>query len=138
MNRADFQNLALIRLAEAKALLVSGNPNGAYYLAGYVVECALKACIARQTRAEDFPPRPELVREMYTHEPIKLLRQAGLDAALNAQRSSDPAFRDNWAQVVAWTVEKRYLTFTHPEAQSLLDAIENPTEGVLPWLQQYW
>ncbi|MCP5119377.1 MAG: HEPN domain-containing protein, partial [bacterium] len=49
MNRTDFQNLALERLDDAKVLLDGGRYNGAYYLSGYVVECALKACIAKLT-----------------------------------------------------------------------------------------
>jgi HEPN domain-containing protein len=57
MNRTEFQSLAEVRIREAKALLDAGLWDGAYYLAGYAVECALKACIAKRTRAEDFPPR---------------------------------------------------------------------------------
>jgi HEPN domain-containing protein len=45
MNRFDSQKLASLRLREAKALLAAGFPEGAYYLAGYAVECALKACL---------------------------------------------------------------------------------------------
>ena len=55
MNRQDFQALARVRLEEAKALRDAGRPAGAYYLAGYTVECALKACIAKRTREHDFP-----------------------------------------------------------------------------------
>jgi HEPN domain-containing protein len=43
LNRRDFQELALVRLNEAKVLLDAGHFDGAYYLAGYAVECALKA-----------------------------------------------------------------------------------------------
>ena len=46
MNRADFQRLADVRIDEAGVLLAAGRWSGAYYLAGYAVECALKACIA--------------------------------------------------------------------------------------------
>jgi len=38
MNRKDLQDLALIRLKEAKALLDKGLYDGAYYLCGYAVE----------------------------------------------------------------------------------------------------
>lgn len=55
MNRSDIQILADIRVGEAKALLDLGHWPGAYYLAGYAVECALKACIAKLTKADDFP-----------------------------------------------------------------------------------
>jgi HEPN domain-containing protein len=40
MNRADFQKLAELRIREAKVLLDSKHYEGAYYLAGYAVECA--------------------------------------------------------------------------------------------------
>jgi HEPN domain-containing protein len=56
MNRRDFQKLALIRIADAQVLFQNGRYDAAYYLAGYAVECALKACIAKQTMRHDFPP----------------------------------------------------------------------------------
>ena len=56
MNRNDFRELAGIRLGEAKVLLDSDRYDGAFYLADYAVECALKACISRLTRRFDFPP----------------------------------------------------------------------------------
>ncbi len=39
----DFQSFSRIRVNEAKALLHLKHYSGAYYLAGYAVECALKA-----------------------------------------------------------------------------------------------
>jgi hypothetical protein len=49
MKRQDFQGLAAVRLKEARVLLEARCWEGADYLGGYVVECALKACIAKQT-----------------------------------------------------------------------------------------
>jgi len=49
MNRGDFQQLAEEHLRHAKALLDAGLYSGAYYMCGYAVECALKACISRKT-----------------------------------------------------------------------------------------
>jgi len=49
MNRNDFQQLADVRIDEAVVLLDQGKYDGAYYLAGYAVECSLKACIAKLT-----------------------------------------------------------------------------------------
>ena len=57
MNRYDLQKLSRLRVREAKVLLDNKCYEGAYYLLGYAVECALKACIARQTKAFDFPDR---------------------------------------------------------------------------------
>jgi len=45
MNRIDFQEIAELRLRESKALLAAGIPEGAYYLAGYAVECALSTTV---------------------------------------------------------------------------------------------
>ncbi|MGB7136749.1 MAG: HEPN domain-containing protein [Acidobacteriaceae bacterium] len=57
MNRKDLQSLANTRLREARVLFRAKEFSGAYYLAGYAVECALKACIAKQYRQHDFPDR---------------------------------------------------------------------------------
>ncbi len=43
MDRKDLQDLSKVRLKEATALLKAGLFGGAYYLAGYAVECALKS-----------------------------------------------------------------------------------------------
>ena len=58
MTRAEFQRLAEQRLVEAKVLLDEGHWDGAYYLAGYAVELALKACVIKMLLATDaFPER---------------------------------------------------------------------------------
>lgn len=54
MNRSDFQKLTELRLTEANALLGAKCYEGAYYLTGYAVECALKACIAQTDPAIRF------------------------------------------------------------------------------------
>jgi HEPN domain-containing protein len=58
MNRGDFQELAELHLANAKTLLEARLYAGAYYMCGYVVECALKACICKGTGPYDFYPHP--------------------------------------------------------------------------------
>lgn len=66
MDRKGLQELSNVRLKEAKALLKVGMADGAYYLAGYAVECALKACIAKETRRYDFPDKRESIRVIST------------------------------------------------------------------------
>ena len=58
MNRLGLQTLAQMRLEDAKALEQSGQYAGAYYLAGFAVECRLKACIARKTSSTTSPTKP--------------------------------------------------------------------------------
>ena len=45
------------KTGRADALLKAGRYACAYYISGYAIECALKACIARKTNQDDFPPR---------------------------------------------------------------------------------
>lgn len=44
---------------------------------GYAVECALKACVAKQVRRYDFPDK-KLANEAFTHDLEKLVRVSGL------------------------------------------------------------
>ncbi|MGD0298300.1 MAG: HEPN domain-containing protein [Bryobacteraceae bacterium] len=55
LNRELLQQLSEQHLADAQVLLEQKRWPGAYYLAGYSVECALKACIAKLTKVHDFP-----------------------------------------------------------------------------------
>jgi HEPN domain-containing protein len=58
VNRAELQRLTRDRIRDAKALLTAGRWSGAYYLAGYAVECGLKACIIVQLmKTDQFPER---------------------------------------------------------------------------------
>jgi HEPN domain-containing protein len=72
VDRTDFQVLSRIRLKEANVLLAAGLYDGAYYLAGYAVECALKACIAKATRRYEFPDRVR-VNACHTHDITELM-----------------------------------------------------------------
>jgi HEPN domain-containing protein len=139
MNRSDFQKIAALRIKEARVLLDSKCYEGAYYLAGYAVECALKACVARKTKRYDFPPNDKTVREYYTHELEKLIKAAGLSSPLKAEEDSDVQFSLNWAVVKGWREQARYETeIDDKRARDLYSAITNKKHGVLPWLKKYW
>jgi hypothetical protein len=126
--RAEFQRLTDIRKVEVAALLTAGCWDGAYYLAGYVVECALKACIAKRTRAEEFPPPRKVVEQCYTHDLDQLVKSAGLAAGLSGA-IKDPRFNDNWSVVQDWAEEAHYMTWTEGQARALWDAINDPNHG---------
>jgi hypothetical protein len=139
MNRADFQKLSGLRVREAKTLLDGKHYEGAYYIAGYAVECALKACIARKTKRYDFPLNEKAVREIYTHELEKLVKAADLGAALRAEEDTDIQFRSNWGVVKGWNERARYETGTDEKrARDLYFAITDKKHGVLAWLKRYW
>lgn len=137
MNRTDFQVLAELRLRESKALFTAGFPEGAYYLAGYAVECGLKACIAKRTREHDFPDK-KLVNDSHTHNLKSLLQLAELKAELDAVIEADPAMESILDKVQEWSESSRYQKKTAQEADTLLKAIENQTGGLLPWIRLHW
>ena len=74
--RAVFRQIADLRLDEAKVLLRENQPSGAYYLAGYAIECALKAIIAKQFRGDEIPDKA-LVNRVDTHDLSELLSACG-------------------------------------------------------------
>jgi hypothetical protein len=132
-DRATFQQLAETRLAEAKLLLANGLPSGAYYLAGYTIECALKARIAKDFRAGEIPDR-KLVDRVYVHDLNKLLGLAGgLETAMN----EDLNLRKRWTTVARWSESARYIAWTQEDAIAILDAIDGD-EGLLQWLRNRW
>jgi len=134
MNRADLQQLSELRIRESRTLLGAAEPSGAYYLAGYAAECALKACIASQTQQYDFPDK-RLVNASHTHNLSELLGIAGLRQRLDA---ADAGIRANWAIAKDWSEQSRYETRTPQEAQDLFDALTDTSDGVLIWLRQHW
>jgi HEPN domain-containing protein len=137
MNRNDFQRLAELRLQESKALLAEGFPEGAYYLAGYAAECALKACIARRTREHDFPEKGS--GKYYSHDLEDLVGFAKLRTEFEQTLQANPTMDANWIIVQAWSEESRYETGrTSQLSTDLIRAIENQTGGLLPWLRQRW
>ena len=138
MNRNHFQRLACLRITEANILLSNNCYDGAYYLAGYAVECALKACIAKMTREYDFPDK-KLALESYTHDLGKLARLAGLEPELEEKMSCSQAFATYWAVVKDWSEEMRYNSdVTRQAASGMIEAISDEKDGVMAWLKKSW
>ena len=118
-------------------LLRNGNYDAAYYLSGYVVECGLKACIAKQTRQYDFPDRIT-VNKSYTHNLAELVGVAGLKLDLDQEKKRDKDFEINWTIVSQWSENSRYQRHGEREANDLYSAIASRKHGVLRWIRQHW
>ncbi len=135
----DLTKSRLIQLAEeklddARFLLADGRSSNAYYLAGYAVELLFKAVLSSRFRADTIPNR-ELVREIFTHDLTKLLNLADLRQDLADRQDADPQFRGRWEVALKWKENSRYEIRDANEAIELLDAIDDPKHGVLPWLR---
>jgi HEPN domain-containing protein len=139
LNRNNLQQLAEERALDAEALLNTGRWSGAYYIAGYAVECALKACIAKQTNLHDFPDKSRVQRTC-THNLLELLEVAGLrlQLQLDTTPAANAALGVNWQLVKDWSERSRYQQTTEVMARSLYQAVIDPTNGVLPWIKGRW
>ena len=137
VDRKDLQELSKIRLKEATALLQLGLSDGAYYLAGYAVECAIKACIAKDTKRGEFPDKKR-VDSSYTHNLRELIKVAGLEEARVRRIRTDIEFRTNWEIIDGWSEQSRYQRHSPESAQTLLDAIVQRRYGVISWIKLQW
>ena|SRR5688572_9180606 len=138
LNRAKLQKLADRYIRDAETLHRNRAWSSAYYLAGYAVECALKARIAKEVRKHEFPDLKN-TKEAYTHDLERLLGRAGLAEMLAERRKTADGFRNNWEMVVInWNSEVRYDEVTKVMAEELIRAVNDSREGVLPWIKLHW
>lgn len=137
MNRAELQQLAEERELDALLLLGSGRWSGAYYLAGYAVECALKACIAKLTNLHDFPDK-DFVNKSYTHKIEVLVELAGLKTQRDTDAAANPALDGNWVVLKDWDESARYKQLAENAARRMCEAVFHPTDGVLSWIKARW
>jgi hypothetical protein len=104
-----------------------------YYLAGYAVECAIKACIAKATQRCEFPDKKK-VESSYSHNFRGLIKVAGLEEARLEQLGKDPEFQRNWEVVQTWSGQSRYRRHRPESAQALLGAVGDRRHGVISWI----
>jgi HEPN domain-containing protein len=138
MDRAQLQQLAELRVQDAEALLTVSRWDAAYYLLGYAIECALKACVAKQFRLHEVPDK-ELVNSFYTHSFDRLLAISGVKSNLEIRRKVDTSFGENWNTVRDWSETVRYeVGKTEAVARGMYEAVTNSATGILPWLKTQW
>lgn len=142
MNRTQLQNLAKTRLADARALLGRKRWSGAYYLTGYVVECALKSCILKHVGDSGVifsdPAYLKRLGDCWTHDLVKLVGLAGLDAAFGAARAEDQSLEVFWGVTKDWKETSRYEERTEADAKALFEAVSHNPQGVFRWIQSRW
>lgn len=137
LTRQDFQQLADERLADALALLAAARPAAAYYMAGYAVECALKACIAKTIGQHEFPDK-HFGHSVHVHDLKALLASAGLATALTADMNTDADVAGNWGVVANWSEGVRYYGANQEDADTIIAAITAPDKGIITWIKARW
>ncbi|MFA1822754.1 HEPN domain-containing protein [Virgibacillus oceani] len=129
MNRAELQKLAETRLKEAEVLFEAKRYDGAYYLAGYVIECALKAWIAKSTRKYDFPDK-KIVNKIYTHDLEKLIGIIGVKIPRELEIK--------WNIIKDWSENDRYRNHTMSEAKHIIEVVNDSNKWVFRWIKEHW
>lgn len=139
LNRDKLRKLADSKLEEARILLDNGQWNGAYYMSGLSVECALKSVLASAVKEHDFPNN-KFVNKMYQHDLQDLCElDAQLWLDLQADMKLDQKLRANWSTVKDWDDERRYDTGVEElEAKEIYAAITEAVSGVISWIKGRW
>jgi hypothetical protein len=138
VNRAELQRLARERIRDARILLAGSRWAGAYYLAGYAVECGLKAAVIKYLMTTDQFPDRRFSEQCWTHNLAQLVGLAGLTADLDAAGRADPDLLINWNTVKDWTESSRYDRKAKAQARELYGAIADKRHGVLSWIKRHW
>ncbi len=137
LTRTDLQRLAQLRLEDATFLLRANRSSSAYYLAGYSVELALKACTAKLVQPDTIPDKAFIIA-IYTHKLDSLIATAGLRPTFDTDTKADPQFAAFWAITNNWSEESRYEFWDTVSAATLLQAITDPSHGVFQWVKRHW
>ena len=139
MNRTDLQLLSQERLYDAQALIAASRWSGAYYLAGYSLECALKSSVLRHLEQTGIIFEDKrFVEKCWTHDLETLVKIADLEAKRGIAISANAQLGTNWLLAKDWDESFRYRNSTQQQAQMLYHAISDTTNGVLQWIKQYW
>ncbi|HUP61998.1 MAG TPA: HEPN domain-containing protein [Thermoanaerobaculia bacterium] len=132
--RNQLKDLALLRRHEAQVLFDAQLYDGARYLAGYVLELALKARICRILDFQEYPDSGEFRRLYATHDLDLLLKLSGLSRKPSLQ---EKALFDSWSTAALWKPERRYDvpgTAKREDVRDILAAVEE----VLRWIKRHW
>ena len=134
-----FKKLAVQKTKGAKILFKNGCYNDSYYLAGYAIECALKACYCKSINAQTFPPAKNIYDKLYQHGLNKLLDVSGVKSQFDQEVSNNIKLQTNWNVTKDWTYESRYAnSIKKTEAEALIKAITANRVGILTWIKKVW
>ncbi|MFC0185846.1 HEPN domain-containing protein [Pseudarcicella hirudinis] len=149
-NPTEIKKIAKQRLQEAKILYMNGMCDGAFYLAGYSVELALKAKICERlgipnlfdetdSNANSIKGIGEIRKTLKTHNLFILLIFSGLKVKFDNDKATNKDLaKANSLLFNAWDENARYKPCGHMLDQDvkklmilLLDA-----SGIITWIEQ--
>jgi hypothetical protein len=138
--QADIELLAEKKLKEAMCLFDGNCMDGAYYMAGYVIELLLKARICKTLNVPDFfmfkPERgkSETFRPFKSHDYDQLLLLSGLYADFNTELQTNPILMAHWSVICVWNEGSRYSTGkSYGEVESFITSIKE----ISSWIRKH-
>jgi hypothetical protein len=139
LNRTELQELAKHRLIDAEALIAASRWSGAYYLAGYAIECASKAAVLRYVELTGiiFEDK-KFAEKCWTHDIEVLVKMADLEKTRGDAIQTNAELGTNWLIAKDWNELSRYRNSTRNQAQAMYKAVSDPTNGVLQWIKLHW
>jgi hypothetical protein len=76
--------------------------------------------------------------DCWTHDLVKLVNLAGLDAEFGAARSANATLDAFWAVTKDWRETSRYEEKAEADARALYEAISHKPDGVYLWIRSRW
>ena len=137
-NLEDFLVLRKRYLNSAEVLFDFGHYDVAYYLAGYSVECAIKAVICKRIRPNEFPP-PNVNSSHYVHDIKQLIKTAKLEDDLNYDMDRYSDLKMSFMVLKDWNPKDlRYESSSMSKgmAKNYIDEVKNE-KGFVIWLNKY-
>lgn len=144
MTGIELKKLTQLRLREANVLYDNKLYDGSCYLGGYCIELALKAAICKRMGTPNFfeTIRSETARAFKIHNLDELVMLAGLRPKFEQLAVTNVNFSYNWSFIkttINWSEQLRYQVGKNQiEAQTMLSALTDAQNGILPWIKKYW
>jgi hypothetical protein len=149
-NPVEILKLSNQRLAEASVLYSNGMFDGAFYLAGYSVELALKAKICERMGVPNLFDESdasvnsikgigEIRKTLKTHNLFTLLIFSGLKLKFDAEKAANKEFaKANSLLFTAWDENARYKPCGHMlpgDVDKMINLLSGPN-GILSWIEK--
>src|SRR4051794_11351182 len=107
LDKEKAKHLSNSRIEEANILCKEGCFSGAYYMAGYSVELALKAVICKAFKSETIPDK-NFVSSLHSHKLVELMNLSGLKFKFENDKKGSPELESFWSIVTKWNENSRY------------------------------
>lgn len=118
----ELKKIAGSKLKDAQVLFANKRYDGAFYNAGYSVECSLKAIIAETIGWPENLDEKKLLNELHSHDLEKLLKNSGKLTDVQTNLTTEWYYVNSY-----WTPDVRYVRVknkTKTDAKEMIESCE--------------